>query len=132
MPEEPVDDLGEKEPGTRRIAVLGEMLELGEEAPRAHWDIGQEAGRLGVDVVVAVGDVLAKQLALGAVDAGVDVAIVRDNETATALLEKLLQPGDVVIIKGSRGGMRWQIAQALTGQEITGIINDRATPTTAG
>ncbi|GGX93989.1 glutamate ligase domain-containing protein [Streptomyces fructofermentans] len=117
------DGIGEKEPGTRRIAVLGEMLELGDTAAQAHWDIGQETGRLGVDIVIAVGGVLAKQLALGAADAGVDTAIVGDNETATTLLEKLLQPGDVVIIKGSRGGMRWQIAQALTGQPITGILS---------
>ncbi|MEU5485126.1 glutamate ligase domain-containing protein [Streptomyces mirabilis] len=107
----------------RRIAVLGEMLELGDEAAKAHWDVGQMAGQNGADIVVAVGGEMAKQLALGAADAGVDVAIVRDNETATDLLKKLLQPGDVVIIKGSRGGMRWQIAQALTNQEITGILS---------
>ncbi|MER6131897.1 UDP-N-acetylmuramoylalanyl-D-glutamate--2,6-diaminopimelate ligase [Streptomyces sp. NPDC001815] len=111
------------EPGTRRIAVLGEMLELGDGAPQAHWDTGQEAGQLGVDIVIAVGGENAKQLALGAAAAGADVAIVADNDTATALLEKLLHPGDVVIIKGSRGGMRWKIAQALTGQEITGILS---------
>lgn len=122
MPEQTADDLGEKEPGTRRIAVLGEMLELGDEAPQAHWDIGQEAGRLGVDIVIAVGDAMAKQLALGAAHAGVQTAIVRDNDTAVQVLEKLLQPNDVVIIKGSRGGMRWQIAQALTGKPITGIL----------
>nr|WP_086733311.1 UDP-N-acetylmuramoylalanyl-D-glutamate--2,6-diaminopimelate ligase [Streptomyces glaucescens] len=99
------------------------MLELGDEAPKAHWDVGQEAGKLGVDFVIAVGQNMAKQLALGAADAGVDAAIVADNSTATELLSKMLQPGDVVIIKGSRGGMRWQIAQALTGQEITGILS---------
>ncbi|KQZ17672.1 putative bifunctional UDP-N-acetylmuramoylalanyl-D-glutamate--2,6-diaminopimelate ligase/UDP-N-acetylmuramoyl-tripeptide:D-alanyl-D-alanine ligase [Streptomyces sp. ADI97-07] len=99
------------------------MLELGEEAPKAHWRIGQEAGQVGADFVIAVGQDLAKQLALGAADAGVDTAIVADNETATELLNKLLQPGDVVLIKGSRGGMRWQIAQALTEQEITGILS---------
>jgi UDP-N-acetylmuramoyl-tripeptide--D-alanyl-D-alanine ligase len=123
VPEQTDEQLPEKEPGTRRIAVLGEMLELGDEAPKAHWDVGQEAGKLGVDFVIAVGQNMAKQLALGAADAGVDAAIVADNSTATELLSKMLQPGDVVIIKGSRGGMRWQIAQALTGQEITGILS---------
>ncbi|MGW1157769.1 hypothetical protein ACWD48_05985 [Streptomyces sp. NPDC002519] len=39
------------------------------------------------------------------------------------LLGTRMLPGDVVIIKGSRGGMRWQIAQALTSQEITGILS---------
>ncbi|WP_405592373.1 glutamate ligase domain-containing protein [Streptomyces sp. NBC_01092] len=109
--------------GTRRIAVLGEMLELGDEAAKAHWDVGRMASEYGVDFVIAVGGDMAKQLALGAADAGVDSAIVNDNETATALLEKLLQPDDVVLIKGSRGGMRWQIAQSLTGQQITGILS---------
>ncbi|MFI8194778.1 glutamate ligase domain-containing protein [Streptomyces sp. NPDC085946] len=123
MLEQADEELPEKGPGSRRIAVLGEMLELGEEAPKAHWGVGQEAGKLGVDLVIAVGQDLAKQLALGAAAAGVDAAIVADNQTATDLLEKILQPGDVVIIKGSRGGMRWQIAQALTGQEVTGILS---------
>ncbi|MET7441498.1 glutamate ligase domain-containing protein [Streptomyces sp. NPDC004082] len=123
MPEQTDEHLPDKAPGTRRIAVLGEMLELGDQAPSAHWGVGQEAGALGVDFVIAVGQDLAKQLALGAAAAGVDVAIVGDNQTATELLEKMLQPGDVVIIKGSRGGMRWQIAQALTGQQITGILS---------
>jgi UDP-N-acetylmuramoyl-tripeptide--D-alanyl-D-alanine ligase len=78
--------------------VLGEMLELGDEAPSALWGIGQEAGALGVDFVIAAGQDLAKQLPLGA--AGVDAAIVGDNQTATELLDKMLRPGDVVIIKG--------------------------------
>ncbi|WNE98373.1 UDP-N-acetylmuramoylalanyl-D-glutamate--2,6-diaminopimelate ligase [Streptomyces luomodiensis] len=113
----------ENGPRTRRIAVLGEMYELGDEAAQAHWTIGQEAGRLGIDIVIAVGGAMAKQLALGAAQAGADTAIVSDNETATALLEKIVQPDDVVLIKGSRGGMRWQIAQALTGQKITGLLS---------
>ncbi|MER6978150.1 glutamate ligase domain-containing protein [Streptomyces carpinensis] len=123
MAEQTTVQAANSEPLARRIAVLGEMLELGDEAARAHWELGQTAGELGIDIVIAVGDAMAKQVALGAADAGVEAAIVRDNETATALLDKLLQPGDVVLIKGSRGGMRWQIAQALTGQEITGILS---------
>ncbi|MEV6022159.1 UDP-N-acetylmuramoylalanyl-D-glutamate--2,6-diaminopimelate ligase [Streptomyces sp. NPDC052036] len=113
----------EETSGGRRIAVLGEMFELGDEAAKAHWNVGWMAGENGADFVIAVGGGMAKQLALGAADAGGDAAIVSDNETATALLNKLVQPGDVVLIKGSRRGMRWQIAQALTGQEITGILS---------
>ncbi|MGI5143933.1 glutamate ligase domain-containing protein [Streptomyces sp. CA-106110] len=107
----------------RTIAILGEMLELGDEAPQAHWNVGQMAGEYCVDLVIAVGQDMAKQLALGAAAAGVETAIVGDNETAAELLQKLLQPNDIVLIKGSRGGMRWQIAQAITGQEIIGILS---------
>ncbi|MFJ4988759.1 glutamate ligase domain-containing protein [Streptomyces sp. NPDC088732] len=114
----------QKSPQPRRtIAVLGEMYELGDEAPAAHFGVGRMAGEYGIDFVIAVGGELAKQLALGAADAGVDAAIVADNETATELLNKMIQPNDIVLCKGSRGGMRWQIAQALTGQEITGILH---------
>ncbi|EST25491.1 glutamate ligase domain-containing protein [Streptomyces roseochromogenus] len=108
--------------GGRRIAVLGEMLELGAEAVEAHREIGRFAAEVGVDLVVAVGDDLAKQLALAAGEAGVpDIAIVRDNETATAYLKTVLRREDVVLIKASRGGQLWQIAQALTGQAVTGL-----------
>ena len=118
------DETRQEKPAGRTIAVLGEMLELGDEAAQAHWNVGQMAGEYGIDVVIAVGDQMAKQLALGAADAGVETtAIVRDNATATELVKKLLQPDDVVLVKGSRGGMRWQVAQALTGQEITGILS---------
>ncbi|MFI6278354.1 glutamate ligase domain-containing protein [Streptomyces sp. NPDC050988] len=106
--------------GGRRIAVLGEMLELGDEAVEAHRSVGRIAGEYGVDLVVAVGGDLAKQLALAAGASGVpDVAIVADNATATAYLQSVLRPEDTVLVKGSRGGMRWQIAEALTGQDVT-------------
>ncbi|MFH9044203.1 glutamate ligase domain-containing protein [Streptomyces sp. NPDC017966] len=109
-------------PGGRRIAVLGEMLELGEEAVEAHREIGRFAAESGVDLVVAVGGDLAKQLALAAGVAGVpDIALVGDNATAAAYLESILRPGDAVLVKASRGGQLWQIAQALTGQSVTGL-----------
>ncbi|MFD5227995.1 glutamate ligase domain-containing protein [Streptomyces qaidamensis] len=108
--------------GGRRIAVLGEMLELEDEAVEAHREIGRFAAESSVDLVVAVGGDLAKQLALSAGAAGVpDVAMVGDNATAAAYLESILRPSDVVLVKASRGGQLWQIAQALTGQAVTGL-----------
>jgi UDP-N-acetylmuramoyl-tripeptide--D-alanyl-D-alanine ligase len=107
----------------RTIAVLGDMYELGDEAANGHFSVGRMAGEYGIDFVIAVGGEMAKQLALGAADAGVEAAIVADNQTAMELLKKMVQPGDLVLVKGSRGGMRWQIAQALTGQDITGILH---------
>lgn len=108
--------------GTGRIiAVLGEMAELGDQAVDGHRQIGREAATAGIDLLVAVGDGLAKQMALAAASAGVpEVAIIADNPTASAYLASIIQPGDRVLVKGSRSGMRWQIAQALTGQAITG------------
>jgi UDP-N-acetylmuramyl pentapeptide synthase len=105
----------------RKIAVLGEMLELGDEAVEAHREIGRFAAESGVDLVIGVGDGdLVKQLVLTAGAAGVpDIALVGDNATAAAYLQSILCPGDVVLVKASRGGQLWQIAQALTGQPVT-------------
>jgi UDP-N-acetylmuramyl pentapeptide synthase len=47
--------------------------------------------------------------------------MVRDYETAAAYLGSTLRPGDVVLVKASRGGQLRQIAQALTGQPTTGL-----------
>ncbi|MEV5950376.1 UDP-N-acetylmuramoylalanyl-D-glutamate--2,6-diaminopimelate ligase [Streptomyces sp. NPDC051993] len=108
--------------GGRRIAVLGEMLELGDEALEDHRAVGRMAAENGVDLLVAVGGDLAKQLALAAGAAGVpDVAIVADNATAAAFVDAQLRPGDVVLTKASRGGQLWQVAQALLGQPVTGL-----------
>ncbi|MGW6909559.1 glutamate ligase domain-containing protein [Streptomyces sp. NPDC054940] len=105
--------------GGRRIAVLGEMLEVGDEAVEAHREVGRMEAENGVDLVVAVGGDLAKHLALAA---GVpDIALVGDKATAAAYLKSILRPGDVVLVKASLGGQLWQIAQALTGQPVTGL-----------
>ncbi|WHM36609.1 UDP-N-acetylmuramoylalanyl-D-glutamate--2,6-diaminopimelate ligase [Streptomyces sp. BPTC-684] len=103
----------------KRIAVLGEMLELGADAAQQHHDLGLFAAEQGIDLVVAVGGINARILAAAAGAAGVpDVAIVGDNKTATAFVASRLEPGDTVLVKGSRGGMHWQIAQQLAGQSV--------------
>jgi UDP-N-acetylmuramoyl-tripeptide--D-alanyl-D-alanine ligase len=77
--------------GGRRIAVLGGMAELGPEAARYHREIGALTGDL--DVVVGVGEL--------ARDYGAP-HWVEDAEAAATLLRELLEPGDVVLVKGSR------------------------------
>jgi UDP-N-acetylmuramoyl-tripeptide--D-alanyl-D-alanine ligase len=85
-------------PSERRIAVLGTMAELGEEAPAYHREIGELAGGLGIDQLITVGDE-----ALGYAE-GFDgeTHSVATPEEAGALLEELAQPGDRVLVKGSR------------------------------
>ncbi len=92
----------------RRVAVLGSMLELGEESPALHRGVGELAGALGVDLVLAVGD-LARDIADGARDSGVaSVETVADVDAAQTLLHERLAPGDVVLLKSSRdAGLRW-------------------------
>jgi UDP-N-acetylmuramoyl-tripeptide--D-alanyl-D-alanine ligase len=94
--------------GGRRIAVLGEMLELGETSAAEHHGIGQYAATRA-DVVVAVGEG-ARPIADGAGDRGVVLA---DNDAAVDWLRRNLTDGDVVLLKASRGIHLDEVAAAL-------------------
>jgi UDP-N-acetylmuramoyl-tripeptide--D-alanyl-D-alanine ligase len=91
--------------GKRTIAVLGDMLELGDTAAGSHRAIGAIAAKLGIDLMITVGP-LAKHIAEGAVAAGMARDRVLEAETTSrgaALLKEHSRPGDTVLIKGSRG-----------------------------
>jgi UDP-N-acetylmuramoyl-tripeptide--D-alanyl-D-alanine ligase len=88
----------------RRIAVLGEMLELGDGHEAGHERVGAAAAAV-VDRLVVVGDGAAG-IVRGARDAGLapDALVAApDRETALAGLEDTVGPGDVVLVKASRG-----------------------------
>ena len=105
-----------KTPG-RRIAVLGEMLELGPTAEALHREIGSAAAAV-CEVVLAVGGSLAAALAESARAAGCGRAEYHPNpESVTVSLAALLEAGDVVLIKGSRGIGLDRTVTALTGEE---------------
>jgi UDP-N-acetylmuramoyl-tripeptide--D-alanyl-D-alanine ligase len=91
--------------GTRRIAVLGGMAELGPDAAAEHERLGRDAAAAGVDLVVAVGaDAvgIADGAAAAGRRAGEESVHVPDRATARELLSELLRPGDVVLVKASR------------------------------
>ncbi len=99
-----------RRPGGRTWAVLGGMLELGEESVRLHDEVGRLAVRLDVSRVVAVG-AGARAIHTGAVmegSWGEESAWVPDADAAFVLLREELRPGDVVLLKSSRdSGLRW-------------------------
>ena len=98
--------LGRDRTHRRRVAVLGEMLELGDRAPALHRACGRLAVEAGFDVLVAVGGPAAAVLADGARAAGLGGARVttcRTSEDAATLAANLLRAGDLVLVKGSRG-----------------------------
>ncbi|HWR40063.1 MAG TPA: UDP-N-acetylmuramoyl-tripeptide--D-alanyl-D-alanine ligase [Patescibacteria group bacterium] len=87
----------------RKVAVLGDMLELGPVAVEAHRRIGRQAANCGVEVVITVGT-LAGHIADAAAEAGVIHTMACDtHEQAVRELERRVQPGDTILIKGSRG-----------------------------
>jgi UDP-N-acetylmuramoyl-tripeptide--D-alanyl-D-alanine ligase len=91
---------------TRKVAVLGEMLELGDHAQRLHAESGRLVAQSGVDVLYAIGGPAARALAAAAIDAGMVVASVTHfptSEEAAREIAAAVRPGDVVLVKGSRG-----------------------------
>jgi len=100
--------------GGRRVAFLGDMLELGDRSPELHQALGSSLpGR--VDILVAVGE-LSRQTLDGAIAAGFDAASawhVDDSAGAAALATDLTRPGDAVLVKGSRATRMERVSEAL-------------------
>jgi UDP-N-acetylmuramoyl-tripeptide--D-alanyl-D-alanine ligase len=91
---------------TRRIAVIGEMLELGDHSVGLHEGVGRAAAETGVHTLIAVGGSPAAAMAKAAVAAGMAAANVQyfaTSDEAANLVLTMVQPGDVVLVKGSRG-----------------------------
>ncbi len=107
----------------RRIAVLGRMAELGDDAPAAHRQVGERCAALGVDHLVVVGDVddrhaeVAPVAAAARAAGAAAVTEVGDADAAAAVVADLARPGDVVLVKGSRVVGLERVVAALTEQD---------------
>ena len=93
----------------RRIAVLGDMLELGDCAPAEHYRLGRIVAEKA-DVLIAYGPLSARTVS-GAITGGMPIHLARgfeDREAAVSALKRMVRPGDVLLVKGSRG-MRMEL-----------------------
>jgi UDP-N-acetylmuramoyl-tripeptide--D-alanyl-D-alanine ligase len=100
---------------TRKVAVLGDMLELGEFSERAHLDLGRSVMEAKIDLLITVGDG-GKIIARGANKEGMAMDRIRSYENSVEAAEAIhdwLEQGDAVLVKGSRGMKMEQIAEAL-------------------
>ena len=115
--------------GRRSWAVIGEMLELGAASHAEHEEVGRLVRRSGVHRLVVVGDgaraVHDGALAEGAVD-GEDSVVVADVPAALDLLTAELRPGDVVLVKGSRGVGLERVAAGLLLERDAAAVTDAA------
>jgi UDP-N-acetylmuramoyl-tripeptide--D-alanyl-D-alanine ligase len=104
--------------GRRRVAVLGYLAELGEQERAGHEQVGRMAAELGVERIIVVGEAAAAILdgAIAVKSWGGESVVVTDQEAASALLRTELQPGDVVLVKGSRY-RTWAVVDALRRDE---------------
>jgi UDP-N-acetylmuramoyl-tripeptide--D-alanyl-D-alanine ligase len=108
-----IRELGQEQ-ATRRLALLGEMRELGDGSAGYHAALAQPLIEAGADPVILVGEAMAP---LAESLAGkVQVEHVPDAATARGLLESMLRPGDVVLVKGSNAIGLASVVRALAGE----------------
>jgi UDP-N-acetylmuramoyl-tripeptide--D-alanyl-D-alanine ligase len=98
-------DVLREEPAKRRIAVLGEMLELGSMSEKLHYELGNYVARAGINVVIGVRGA-SRVMVEGARQAGLDqqaALFFDDPDSAGDFLRGFARPGDAILFKGSRG-----------------------------
>ena len=97
----------------RRVAVLGDMAELGSHTAEAHREIGRRSVELGVNRLIAVGQ-FARETAQAAEAAGLkEVSEFADVASAAAAMKSMVKPGDVVLLKASRATGLEKVGEAL-------------------
>ncbi len=95
----------------KRIAVLGEMRELGDQSERGHREVGETAAVLKIDQLIAIGDIAAA-IADAAGQAGLrKTTIVKSTSEAAEVLGEIAAPGDLVLIKGSRAARTEEVIE---------------------
>lgn len=99
--------------GGRKIAVLGDMLELGDMALAGHLDVGREAARQA-DYLIGIGE-NAQNIIRGAIEvrAGMRGQYFKSNKEAAKFLKNFLKPGDIILFKASRGMKMEEIVEEL-------------------
>jgi UDP-N-acetylmuramoyl-tripeptide--D-alanyl-D-alanine ligase len=100
-------------PGVRAVAVLGDMLELGAFEEEAHRALGAEAARAGVSALAAFGP-RARGIAEAAREGGLAPFHTEDVDALVRWAKATIAPGDVVLVKGSRGMKLERLVEALT------------------
>ncbi|MBI4450254.1 UDP-N-acetylmuramoyl-tripeptide--D-alanyl-D-alanine ligase [Candidatus Uhrbacteria bacterium] len=106
--------------GERRIAVLGDMLELGPLTEHAHQHVGELIAARGIDMLVTVGEA-SRYIAAGARAGGMPADRVLEFRTASEagrFVQDFLQPGDVVLVKGSQGMRMERIVEELMAEPL--------------
>jgi UDP-N-acetylmuramoyl-tripeptide--D-alanyl-D-alanine ligase len=101
----------------KRIAVLGEMGELGAESERGHREVGEEAATLGIDHLIAIGTA-GRLMAQAAGKCGLkQSSAVASTSAAARLLADIAEPGDLILVKGSRTARTEQVIEQFAAHE---------------
>ena len=107
-----------KEEGGRRIAVLGDMLELGDGSPEYHYEVGAFAADLGIDLYLMRGtDILNARKAILERKPGTEIRVFEDLTPLIGELKTLLRPGDIVYVKASHYTGIHRVTEELVGSD---------------
>ncbi|WP_432182232.1 UDP-N-acetylmuramoyl-tripeptide--D-alanyl-D-alanine ligase [Streptomyces sp. NBC_00063] len=108
--------------GRRTIAILGEMKELGDSGSEEHRHVGRLVAAAGIHVLIAVGgdDACAMAAAAQQDNPQLNVVHARDRDHALTLARHLIQPGDIVLVKGSHSVELEHTAQRLAWPDMAG------------
>ncbi len=107
-----------KLPGNRKIAILGDMLELGQNEIEFHIQAGEKTAQLGLDLLVTIGP-LSLNMAKGAIAEGMKHSCIfsyQNSEKAAKEIKSFLKEGDLILVKGSRGIKTEKIVNELKGK----------------
>lgn len=90
--------------GVRKLAILGDMLDLGEESDEFHREAGRYAGKSGVEFVVGIGE-KSRFTCMGAAEyiGKENVMYFAQKDEFFEIMRDVVKPGDVILVKGSRG-----------------------------
>ncbi len=102
----------------RHVAVLADMLELGDFSKQGHYGVGEYAAKAGVDLLITVGTE-AREIAEGAlsVNPNLEYHVCSDNAQAVKMLGGVLRTGDTVLVKGSRGMKTDEIVKSILAED---------------
>ncbi len=107
-------------PATRRIAVLGDMRELGKITEKSHKDVGAYVAHHRFDELICVGE-LARDIVRGAREAGMDESLIfhfASSTEAGKFLQERIRKGDVLLVKGSQGARMEKVVVELMAEPL--------------
>ncbi|MEQ8222642.1 MAG: UDP-N-acetylmuramoyl-tripeptide--D-alanyl-D-alanine ligase [Candidatus Eremiobacterota bacterium] len=107
-----IDTMAKHFPDNRKILVLGDMLELGEEEIASHLKVGEWVREYGIDYLFTFGP-LGRHTAKAASGAGTESFSFQEKSSLMAGLLNIIKPGDVILVKGSRGMHMEEIVESL-------------------
>jgi len=102
----------------RRVAIIGDMLELGAWSVRSHMEIGRLAQKSGIELLVTVGE-RAGHIREAAIEAGMDeknAIHFKDSDETAGRINGLIKSGDLILIKGSRRMKLENVLSAIQGE----------------